>query len=297
MTTQIDLIKKHGLQIRGHLGQHILIDSNIARKIVGLLDLKAGDVVLEIGPGLGALTWHLLEYPVHLTAVEKDEKILEILRLEVAQRKHPGGQKFAAQVSWVRQDFLDFDFRVHFKLPAKKKIKVISNLPYYITAPILLKLTAQCVSISRAVLMMQKEVAQRLFARCDTKDYGRLSIAVQYFSAVTHAFDVPPSCFTPRPKVDSSVVVLEFHGKRPLSLEREKQFFDLVKLAFSQRRKVFSGLLAHSQWVNSREKAVEVLSACGISPEARGENLSLKDFMLLTETLGKEFYSRRDRIH
>ena len=282
--TQIDLIKKYHLTVRGNLGQHILMDPNIARKIVDLLDLQEGDQVLEIGPGLGALTWGILEYPIHYRAVEKDPRFLEILKREAVA---PENTLRAQSVQWIHSDILKFDLASFFK-QAGGTFKVISNLPYYITAPILFCLMDSRQWISRCVLMMQREVANRLHAFPGTKDYGRLSLALQYAAEVEKAFDVSAGCFTPRPKVDSSVVTFQFKSQRPLSCEQEeKELFRLIQTAFSQRRKTLANLLVQAGLVASRAEAFAMLERSGLAPDIRGEKLSLKDFLVLSENLRK----------
>lgn len=276
--TQIDLLKKYGLAVRGRLGQHLLIDANVSRKIVQALELKASDRVLEIGPGLGSLTGEILKSGCRVLAVEKDPRFAEVLALELKPL-------FKDRLEIACEDFLKFDLR---RLDsAAGAWKVISNLPYYVTAPILFRLFERPALFSRAVLMMQKEVARRLTAAPGTKDYGRLTLGSQYFTRSEHVMDVRPSCFTPKPQVDSSVVRLTFLSAR--EKERgadEERLFRLVRTAFSQRRKTLLHLLAGSpDFKKPRQELEKIFSQQGLLPGARGESLSLEQFMALSKAL------------
>ena len=282
MPTQVELLKKYGLSVRGHLGQHLLIDPNMQRKIVGLLDPGAGDFVLEIGPGLGALTGHLLERGVRVFAIERDPVFAGILKKEFAS--------FKGRLVILEEDILKINLKKLLGARAKRKgWKVIGNLPYYITAPILFTLMEHRSRISRAVLTMQKEVADRLIASPGTKDYGRLTLGVRYAADVRHAFDIAPSCFTPQPEVDSSVITLTFHSQSALRKRVDEAFlFHLIRLAFSQRRKTLLHLLVRDKKIKmGREELLQILRHLGFSQTVRGEELLLKDYMVLTKFLKK----------
>ncbi len=276
--TQVDLLKKYGLNVRGRLGQHILIDANVSRKIVEALELTPNDRVLEIGPGLGALTGELLASGAHVAAVEKDPRFAAVLEAEL---KPVYGKQFDLYCA----DFLEFDFAKHGG--AEGSWKVISNLPYYVTAPILFRLFEQHTFFSRAVLMMQREVARRLAAKPGTKDYGRLSVGCQYYTRIHPVRDVPPSCFTPRPQVDSSVVELIFKpAAERLPPDQEARLFNLVRTAFSQRRKTLLPLLAGSPEISKTREAIrEVLERLHLPSKVRGETLSLDQFIALSQAL------------
>ena len=261
------------------MGQHLLIDPNIQKKIVDLLEIQPGELVLEIGPGLGALTGEILSRGASVFAIEKDERFLKILADEWGVN---------GKLEVHHQDILEFDFlSLKSKLKKQKSIKVVSNLPYYITAPILFKLIENREWISRAVLMMQKEVADRILASPGGKEYGRLTLGVRYAADVRHAFNVPPACFTPRPEVSSSVLTFTFHPEKDLlSPEKEKKVFALIDLAFSQRRKTFLSLLSHHPQMNiGRELWIKAFEACGFKSTARGEELLFKDYLALSEFL------------
>lgn len=280
MPSQIELIKKYGLSIRGNLGQHLLVDPNIARKITEQLDMNSSAGVLEIGPGLGALTALLLEAGHWIVAVEKDRRFAEILEKEFEPH-------LKRNLKIESGDILEKDISKIVKTFFKNKfpIQVISNLPYYITAPILLQLCSSRRWISKAVVMMQKEVADRLLAMPGVKAYGRLTLAVRYAASIKKAFDVPASCFTPRPEVDSTVLVLEFSPKAPLSAAKEKKLFQLIQLAFSQRRKTLLSLISHQSPDLSKEQIALIFDELGFSHTLRGEELLLKDFIDLSKKL------------
>jgi len=282
MKTQIDLLKTYGLQIRGILGQHLLIDPNLQRKTVNLLELSEGDWVLEIGPGLGALTGWMLECGARVAAVEKDPRFLKVLE-EIYAREIEEGRLIL-----VQGDILETDFK---KLRTRHgitgKTKLAGNLPYYITAPILFKVFEDRELFSRAVFTMQLEVAARIFANPGSKDYGRLSVMVRLFTDVTHAFDISPGCFTPAPKVRSSVIVCDFHH-RPLKggHAREQEISEFVKVAFSQRRKKLISVLArHDKFGLSKADWQEIFKKRGFPESVRAEELLLKDFLTLSGKL------------
>ncbi|HXV28297.1 MAG TPA: 16S rRNA (adenine(1518)-N(6)/adenine(1519)-N(6))-dimethyltransferase RsmA, partial [bacterium] len=280
MSTQIALLKKYGLPIRGNSGQHLLIDPNIQRKIVDCLDLEPRDKVLEIGPGLGALTEEMLSRGAKVWAVEKDQRFVEILKGEFAK-------EFKGRLEIIHKDILKLKWEEGAFSKIKGKWKVISNLPYYITAPILFYLIDVRRFISKAVLTMQKEVADRLLAAPGSKDYGRLTLAVRYAADVRHLFDISPTCFTPQPKVDSSVLELVFHEgfQMPKNVNEDFLFY-LIRLAFSQRRKTLLHILAHDPKIKKkRSQLMEVLESVGLSPSVRGESLLLKDYFSLAEKL------------
>ena len=280
MLTQIDLLKKYPIPIRGHVGQHLLIDPNLQRKTVDLLELKPSDSVLEIGPGLGALTQHLLGRCKRLVAIEKDPQFVAVL-----QKEFPEFSSAPPVMRLICDNILDFDFKKLNSASSRSPWKVISNLPYYITAPILFHLLERRTLFSKMVFTMQKEVADRILASPGAKDYGRLTLALRYAVTARHAFDIPPSCFTPRPAVASSVLILEINPeKNLLKPAQEKQLFHLIQVAFSRRRKMFLSLLAaDSATGKDREELRGIFERCGIGVTARGEELMLKDYLHLMQ--------------
>lgn len=285
MPTQVQLLKKYNVVVRGHVGQHLLIDPNLQNKIVELLEIAAGEPVLEIGPGLGALTGPLLERGAKVTAVEKDEAFVKILKEE-------WGRAYPKRLKVIHEDFLKYEIASSsFRTPRNLdlKIKVIGNLPYYLTAPILFHLLDRRQFFSKAVLMMQKEVADRLLASPGTKNYGRLTLGVRYAADIAHAFDVARKCFIPPPEVDSTVIVMTFHAPSArLKDEDEKFLFELIRIAFSQRRKTLANLLSHDPNLGvERQDILKIFEALGMSSKVRGEELLLKDYFNLAEKLKK----------
>ena len=280
MPTQIQLVKKYGLSVRGISGQHLLIDPNMQRKIVDVLAPLPKDRILEIGPGLGALTGLILEHGARVWAVEKDKRFAEILEGEL-------GGEYKDRLTILNRDILELKLNQIATKRVQGPWKVISNLPYYITAPILFHLFNYAPLFSKAILMMQKEVARRLVATPCTKDYSRLTLAARYYTDCKILFDVPPRCFSPEPEVDSSLVEMEFHPRsKLLAPEKEALFFDLVKVAFSQRRKtLLHALSRNSAWKIKKEEFSAAFEALGLSLKVRAEELLLKDFLALAERL------------
>ena len=277
MTTQIELIGKYGLSVRGHLGQHLLIDPNYQRKIVDLIHQAPDELIVEIGPGLGALTKPLLERGAEVWAIEKDGRFVEVLEKEFGA---------SGKLHVIHADVLDTDLS---KVPprAARPVKLAGNLPYYITAPIFFHILESRRHFSRAVVTIQKEVADRFTAAPGTREYGRLTLAMRYAADVRQAFDIPPSCFTPRPEVGSTTLVMDFHGdKQRLPKEKEKLLFEVIRIAFSQRRKTLLHILSHEKSVGLERAALEkILAGAGLKEKVRGEELLLKDFMALAEAL------------
>ena len=280
MLTQIELLKKYSLRIRGHLGQHLLMDPNTIRKIVNALDLQEGDCVFEIGPGLGAVTLEVLRRGFPLLAVETDKKFVDILTQELLP-------EYPDRFQLIHADVLKCDLTQLIKGPGSQspaKVKVIGNLPYYISTPILFHLIDHAEVFSSAVMMLQKEVAARLTARAGDEDYGRLSVTSSFYGETEFLFDVSPKCFLPPPEVTSRVVRYVFC--KNLKTSDEKFLLEIIRVAFSQRRKTLLALLVHHlkpEFV--REDLERVFEKLGLTPKVRGETLSLKQFVLLSEAL------------
>ena len=290
--TQIDLLKKYRLPVRGFSGQNFLIDPNIQKKIVDLLGDVENQKILEIGPGLGALTFELLERGAKVFAVEKDPRFVEVLEKEL--------QPFLGKnLVLITGDFLKTDIE---KIPGlfnkkKEKIRIIGNLPYYITTPILFRLVEESERIEQCVLTLQKEVAGRLTAQPGSKAYSRLSLAFRFYSDVVHCFDIPASCFTPVPEVGSSTIRMSFHADRELPSKALQDFmFEVIALAFSQRRKTLMHLLRGWRRINiSREELEGIFKELGFAGMIRGEEILLKDYLSLAELLIKKTVPARKR--
>lgn len=284
-TTQIALLKKYGLEIRGLIGQHLLIDPNIQRKVVETLSPRKEDWVLEIGPGIGALTAEILANGACVIAVEKDRRFCEILEGEL-------GQNFRGRFWVVNADILKSDLKRLLRRPPGLsrngfKIKVVSNLPYYITSPVLFWLIANRSFVEKVVLMVQREVARRILAQPGDKDYSRLTLAIRYYAEVQKIFDVSRNSFTPKPAVDSTVITLDFYppSKFPKGVG-EDFLFHIIQTAFGARRKTLLGRLANDPKIGkSKEELLAIFSRLGIAEEVRGEDLLLKDFISLSLAL------------
>jgi len=252
------------------LGQNFLQDTEVIANIASACGAGPEDTVVEIGPGLGVLTDALAETGAKVIAVELDDRLIPILRTKFAL--HPN-------VEIVHQDILKFDWS---KLSGD--IRIVGNLPYYITTPILLGILEQNVAAKNITVMVQKEVADRIVASPGGKDFGVLSVSLQYYGKVRRVCDVDRSCFKPAPNVDSAVVELEVGKERSLTKTEEDAFFCLVKKAFSQRRKTLSNSLSGYK---GKEKAqIEVaLKNIGIDPQRRAETLSVEDYINLSKEL------------
>ncbi|MDB6081866.1 MAG: rsmA, partial [Chlamydiia bacterium] len=257
------------------LSQNFLIDGNIVKKISLLADVREGDFVLEIGPGPGVLTEHLLELGCHIIAVERDELFAEMLpRL---QGKMGTLEVFCA-------DILKFDIQEHLRkrLPPGVKAKVISNIPYHLTAPIIEKIVDSSDVLYSATLMVQDEVARRCVAKVPSPDYSSFSLFLQYHAAVQYGFLVPPKCFYPAPNVDSAVI--RFDLQKRFSVQKEKEFLAVVRLAFNQRRKMIRATLRDLYKAEIVESSLESLAK---NPKARPEELSIESWVALFECLEK----------
>ena len=266
--------------------------------MVELVGPKPDEWILETGPGLGALTGQIRAAGARVIAVEKDRRFCEILEGEL-------GGDYKGRLRVVNEDILKTDLRrllntnvgaalrgrpktgrPHRGAPTDK-IKIVSNLPYYITSPVLFWLVANRTRVEKAILMMQREVADRLLAQPGDKDYGRLTLGIRYYAEVHRAFDVSRHCFTPRPDVDSSVITIDFHpaSKFPKGID-ENFLFCLIQIAFGARRKTLLNRLSHDSTIGrSREEILKIFASLGISEKARAEELLLKDFIALAENL------------
>ena len=293
MLSQIELLKKYNLRIRGHLGQHLLMDPNTIRKIIDALYLQPGDHVFEIGPGLGAVTQEVLKRGFPLLAVETDKKFVEVLTAELVP-------EYAGQFTLVHGDILKCDLTELLEKWIEKRsqspVKVIGNLPYYISTPILFHLIEHAKIFSRAVLMLQKEVAARLTARAGEDDYGRLSVTSRLYGETKFLFDVSPSCFLPHPEVMSRVISFTFRSfPFGAHVRDEKRLLELVRIAFSQRRKTLLSLLANGlKPKQNREGLERIFQKLGFSLKTRGETLSLEQFLLLSEALKEQKNGTQD---
>lgn len=276
----MEIIKKYGFDFKKGYGQNFLIDYNILTGIVESASITKDDCVLEIGPGIGSLTQVLAESSKKVIAVEIDNKLIPILADTLGDYEN---------IKVINQDILktDIDSLINEEADGKP-IKVVANLPYYITTPILLGLLEKQYNIESITVMIQKEVAERISATEKSKDYGALSIAVQYYCDVSYDFTVSAGCFIPQPKVDSSVITLTPRKEKKYTTENEKLFFKLVKCAFGQRRKTLVNSIANQSGLAlTKEQISSVLEEMGLDSRVRGEALSIESFCILADKINK----------
>jgi 16S rRNA (adenine1518-N6/adenine1519-N6)-dimethyltransferase len=276
-----EIVAKYGFSLKKSLGQNFLIDQNILQKIVSSANLDKSKGALEIGPGIGALTEQLARTAGQVVAVEIDQRLIPILADSLDSY---------ANVTIVHGDILKVDltelFAEHYRDVAS--VSVVANLPYYVTTPIIMKLLEEKLPLENIVVMIQKEVADRMAAKPGGKEYGSLSIAVQYYCVPETVAIVPRTVFIPQPNVDSAVIKLKVRKEPPVRLEDEVFFFRLVQASFAQRRKtIANNLLAQLYGKEAKETVYGVLQQCGIDPVRRGETLSIEEFALLSNTLPK----------
>ncbi|QIL45880.1 16S rRNA (adenine(1518)-N(6)/adenine(1519)-N(6))-dimethyltransferase RsmA [Vagococcus coleopterorum] len=276
-----DILKKYGFQFKKSLGQNFLTEPNILRNIVEAAELDETSNAIEVGPGIGALTEHLARSAKEVLAFEIDGRLIEVL--EETLSPYPN-------VTVVNEDVLKADLTTIAKETFKQDlpIKVVANLPYYITTPIMMHFLESDLNVSEMVVMMQKEVADRITAKPSTKAYGSLSIAVQYYMEASVAFIVPKTAFIPQPNVDSAIIKLVRRDKPAVEVNDEKAFFKLTKAAFQQRRKtLWNNLQAtYGKEEAIKERLAKALETAGIDPKRRGETLSLEEFAKLSNALG-----------
>ncbi len=260
----LHILRAFGLHASKRLGQNFLVDEAVVDGIVAAADVKGGDAVLEIGPGIGTLTQGLLEAGAKVVAVELDQRLVKVLGETLAGYE---------DVRIVYGDILKIDIP---REMATSPFKVVANLPYYITTPILMMLLEQRIPATVLVAMVQKEVAERMVAAPGGKDYGALSVAVQYYTAPEIAFIVPPQSFVPAPAVESAVIRCVIRERAPVELADEATFFRVVKAGFAQRRKTLANALKAAGLAPADTAAI--LAAAGIDGGRRGETLSLQEF-------------------
>ena len=283
----IAILKKYDFTFQKKFGQNFLIDPHVLEKIVDAADIGKDDLVLEIGPGIGTVTQYLCEAARQVIAVEIDRKLIKILKDTLSAYD---------TVEVINEDILKVDIAALVEEKNNgKPIKVVSNLPYYITTPIIMTLLEKRVPVTDMTLMMQEEVARRMQATPGNKDYGALSLAVQYYSVPYIAAFVPQNCFMPRPNVGSAVVNLKCHKKPPVEVIDEELMFKLIKASFAQRRKTLQNGLANSAELDfTKEEITEAIlkmqKLLGMkqNPLIRGETLTLKEFACLSDILSKK---------
>ncbi|WP_414839453.1 16S rRNA (adenine(1518)-N(6)/adenine(1519)-N(6))-dimethyltransferase RsmA [Carnobacterium sp. TMP28] len=273
-----EILKKHGFSLKKSLGQNFIIDSNILTKIVDTAELNKQTNVVEVGPGIGALTEHLARSSKEVIAFEIDDRLLPVLEDTLSPYTN---------VTIINKDVLQANLKeiLSNKLDLTEPLMVVANLPYYITTPIIMYFLESAVRIDTLVVMMQKEVAERVTSAPGSKAYGSLSIAVQYYMDAEIAFIVPKTVFVPQPNVDSAIIKLTRRETPAVEVLNEKIFFEVVRAAFVQRRKTLWNNLSGRYGKNEgvKEKLIEALDYAGIDPKRRGETLSLVEFGKLSD--------------
>ncbi len=274
----IETIKKHGFDFQKKFGQNFLIDARVLEKIMDAAEITKEDCVLEIGPGIGTMTQYLAERAKKVIAVEIDSNLIPILQETLADYDN---------VQVINEDILKLDIETLVKTEnGGNPIKVVANLPYYITTPIIMGLFEQHVPLDNITVMVQKEVADRMQVGPGTKEYGALSLAVQYYAKPYIVANVPPNCFIPRPNVASAVIRLTRYTEPPVQVRNEKLMFQLIRASFNQRRKTLvNGIGNSSETPYSKEQTAKALEAMGLSITVRGEALTLEEFARLSDEL------------
>ncbi len=285
----IRVLQKYQFAFQKRYGQNFLIDTHVLNKIIDSACISKDDFVLEIGPGIGTLTQYLCEYAGAVTAVEIDRNLIPILE-DTLQDYH--------NIEIVNQDIMKTDLSgLIGEHSGGRPVKIVANLPYYITTPIIMKLFETHVPAESITIMVQKEVAERMQAGPGTKDYGALSLAVQYYARPEIAAHVPPNCFMPRPKVGSAVVRLDCYSEPAIQVRDEKLLFRLIRASFNQRRKTLvNGLKSDPDMLLSKEQIQMCIEKLGVPVNVRGEKLILEQFAKLADIVYEEFHDMTKNI-
>ncbi len=274
----IAVLNRYHFNFQKKFGQNFLIDAHVLDKIIRAADITKDDVVLEIGPGIGTMTQVLCENAGEVIAVEIDNNLIPILQNDTC--------KDYDNLTIIHSDVLKLDIKALVAEHGGKPVKVVANLPYYITTPIIMGLFEMHVPMKSITVMVQKEVAERMQATPGSKDYGALSLAVQYYAEPYIAANVPPNCFMPRPGVGSAVIRMTLHEEPPVKVQDEKRMFALIRASFNQRRKTLVNGLCNSAELNyTKEQVTEALEALSLPVTIRGEALTLAQFATLSDVL------------
>jgi 16S rRNA (adenine1518-N6/adenine1519-N6)-dimethyltransferase len=273
-----EILKKYGFSLTKGLGQNFLIDGIVIENTCDAAEITKEDCIIEIGPGIGTLTQHLCERAKKVVSIEIDKDLIEIHKETLPYEN----------LKIIYDDFMKMDLE---KIIAEEfgdsKVKVVANIPYYITTPIVMKILEDRVKVESITVMIQKEVAERFQSPPGNKQYGAISAVIQYYAKPVIKFIVPKTVFIPQPKVDSAVIVMNIYDKPPVDVKNEKLFFRLIKGAFGQRRKTIinsvSGTIAEIDKIELKE----ILEELGYNPNLRGETLGIQDFALISNSLSK----------
>ena len=274
----IEVLQKYNFNFQKKFGQNFLIDTSVLDRIINAAEITKEDCVLEIGPGIGTMTQYLAERAGEVVAVEIDKNLIPILEDTLSAYDN---------VTVINDDILKVDVnKIVEEKNGGRPIKVVANLPYYITTPIIMGLFENHVPLKSITIMVQKEVADRMQVGPGTKDYGALSLAVQYYASPKIVANVPPNCFIPRPNVGSAVIRLTRYEKPPVQVDDEKKMFAIIRASFNQRRKTLVNGLGNAPELKiSKERVAEVLEQMNLSPTIRGEALTLEQFATLSNLL------------
>ncbi|MBQ8118789.1 MAG: 16S rRNA (adenine(1518)-N(6)/adenine(1519)-N(6))-dimethyltransferase RsmA [Lachnospiraceae bacterium] len=274
----IEVLQKYHFNFQKKYGQNFLIDTSVLDRIIAAAEISKEDCVLEIGPGIGTMTQYLAEAAREVVAVEIDKSLIPILKDTLSAYDN---------VTILNEDILKVDINALVnEHNGGRPVKVVANLPYYITTPIIMGLFEQHVPLKSITIMVQKEVADRMQVGPGTKDYGALSLAVQYYAKPEIVANVPPNCFIPRPNVGSAVIRLTRYEEPPVKVKDEKRMFALIRASFNQRRKTLvNGLGNAANLQITKEQAAQALEQMGLSPTVRGEALTLMEFAELSDRL------------
>jgi len=277
----IEVLQKYHFNFQKKFGQNFLIDTHVLEKIISAANITKEDMVLEIGPGIGTMTQYLAEAAGKVIAVEIDRNLIPILSETLGSYEN---------VTVINEDVMKLDIaELTERENGGRPIKVVANLPYYITTPIIMGLFEKHVPLESITVMVQKEVAERMQTGPGNKDYGALSLAVQYYAEPYIVANVPPNCFMPRPKVGSAVIRLTCHEKPPVEVRDEKLMFDIIRASFNQRRKTLVNGLNNSPVLDfSKEEILQAVKSLGKGAGVRGEALSLEEFAALSNALSEK---------
>lgn len=273
------IVEKYGFSFKKNFGQNFLVDERVLGKIVSSAEISKDDVVIEVGPGIGTLTQALAKEAYKVVAVEIDTTLVPILGELLSDFDN---------IEIINEDILKVDVNAIAEKYPDKKIKMVANLPYYITTPIIMNVLENHIPVESITVMIQKEVAYRMKAQPSTKDYGSLSLAVQYYCEPYLVANVPQNCFMPRPNVDSAVIKLTVMDKPKVQVNNEKFMFEFIKAAFSQRRKTLVNCIFSSGLLTlSKDEIGKMLNGLGYDERVRGESLTLEDYAKITDEAEK----------
>lgn len=267
------ILNTYKIQANKSLGQNFLIDDCVIEKIIESSNIEKEDLIIEIGPGLGVLTERLLKKSNNVVVIELDKKMIEILQNRFCLNRN---------LEIINDDVLKVDLEKLIKNKKEQtninKVKIVANLPYYISTPIIMKLLENRLEISEIIVMVQKEVAQRLGSETGTREAGAITYAVEYYAKATPIIDVPKESFIPSPKVESQVIKLEVRQNPKIEVEDEKLLFNIIQKSFMQRRKTLSNALINNRILDSKEEVEKMFKTLEIPSNVRGENLTLEEF-------------------